>query len=60
METKLLKSQVQGLLLLEQRANEQISSYLRQCAEDIGLDPEKVRFDRKDLSFYETDGAKPQ
>jgi hypothetical protein len=53
----LLKSQAEGLLALEREANARITAYLRQCAQDLGLNPEEVSFDRKQLSFAGKDGG---
>ena len=58
MDTKLLKSQLEGLLMLEREANERITAYLRLCATDLSLDVEKVVYNRETRSFM--DIAPPQ
>jgi hypothetical protein len=52
-DTKLLKSQLEGLLMLERDANARITEYLRLCASDLGLDIEKVVYNRETRSFIE-------
>jgi hypothetical protein len=59
-EMKLYKSQVEGLLALEREANLRITAYLRQCAEDLGLNTEEVTFNRNDLSFAAKNGTPVQ
>jgi hypothetical protein len=58
-DTKLLNSQIEGLLLLEQEANTRISNYLRLCAEDLGLNPEQVAYNRQTRCFVPVEAAAP-